>query len=201
MVSGGAGDLLFPILRRFPSGWLPPPARVPRRGVRGTHRREDADKGFKSGGVSRALRAVARAALQASAEYLEVLSGGRPCGGSSFTGHNGGHRDREWFGKGPLPRFQRWGTVGVLTVSVLSAQVELAFGHRAAGRQLLSAEAKAWLDDFFLAPELCLQVGAAMLAVMAMTLIVDARYVRVIDYSTCSVHGCSLEELYTSSKT
>lgn len=166
--SGGAGDLLFPILSRFPPGWLPPlPTRVPRRGVRGIHGRGDTDKGFRGGGVARALRAVARAALQASAEYLEVLSGGGLYGGSTgfIEQKSGDDGDAEGLekgsvlDKGPFPRFQRWGAVGVLHVSVLSSQVDLALGRREAGRQLLSPEAKAWLEDFFLAPELCLQVG------------------------------------------
>lgn len=107
---------------------------------------------------------MARAALQASEEYLEVLSGGTSCGGSSFTGQNGDYGDRGVFGsrpvEGSLPRFQRWGAVGALHVSVLSSQVNLAFGRREAERQMLSAETMAWLDDFFFAPELCLQVGA-----------------------------------------
>lgn len=168
VASGGAGDLLFPILRRFPPGWLPlSPTRVPRRGVRGTHGRGDTNKGCRGGGVARALRAVARAASQASAEYIEVLSGGGSCGGSTglFDQKRGDDGDEEGLGKGclldkgPFPRFQRWGAVGVLHVSVMSSQIDLALGRREAGRQLLSAEAKAWLDDFFLAPELCLQVG------------------------------------------
>lgn len=165
--SGGAGDLLFPILSRFPSGWLPQP-RVLRRGIRGTDRkgRGDVDKGFKSGGVAGALGAVAAAALQASKEYLEVLSGGILSRGSSFTEHNGGHIIERAVGKGPLPKFQRWGAVGVLHISVLASQVDLALGRRIAGHQVLSAEAKAWLNDFFLAPELCLQVGEVMVVVI-----------------------------------
>lgn len=103
-------------------------------------------------GIKGALTEVASAALQASKEYHETLWGM----GSRSSGCGGG--ERGVVGKGPLPRFQRWGPVGVLNVSSFSSQVDLALGQKHAGRGLLSSETWAWLEDFFRSPEICLQV-------------------------------------------
>lgn len=165
MASGSAGDLLLPLLRKFPPGWLrssyadprhennraAPPKKVCRRKSR------NAFKQYGDGALSRALSEVAGAALQASHEYQEALWG-RGRGGGSFPGGVCGHGDPGLHGKGPLPRFQRWGNVGVLNISVASSQVDKAVSGREEGEGLLSEDTWTWLKDFFRAPEICLQV-------------------------------------------
>ncbi|CAM9243711.1 unnamed protein product [Ectocarpus sp. 4 AP-2014] len=187
--SVSAGDLLLPLLRRFPSGWLPlhsalvNPAYGDLKGTRArgsttTTRKWSRRRGRRStvlmreakevskcqhegGGVAGALEAVAKAALQASKEYQEALLGGS----ANYGGGGGGGFERfsisrgESACRGPLPTFQRWGAVGVLNISVTSSQVGWAFGGRDAGHGLLSRETWAWLEDFFRAPELGLQEG------------------------------------------
>lgn len=119
---------------------------------------------FSDGGetVSRSLRAVAGAAVQVSREYQEALRGRAYCGRICGADYANAGVGVGVAGKGALPTFQRWGAVGVLTISVVSSQVELAFGGRDAGCGLLSAEAWTWLRDFFRSPEICLQVRYAL---------------------------------------
>ncbi|CAM9252372.1 unnamed protein product [Ectocarpus sp. 12 AP-2014] len=116
--SVGAGDLLLPLLRRFPSGWLPlhsaplnpaygnlKGARVRgsttmtrkwsrRRGRRRTVLMREAKEvsrcQHEGGGVAGALGAVATAALQASKEYQEALLGGS----ANYGGGGGGGFER-----------------------------------------------------------------------------------------------------------
>ena len=184
--SAGAGDLLLPLLRNFPPGWLPlsdatahrnPPrskwtrarkTATTRRRARTTARGATEIESVRGcalevAGVARALRAVAEAAVQASKEYQDALLGGAANHGGSV---GGSHRSSkaptgllEANGRGgPLPTFQRWGTVGVLNVSVACSQVDCALGGRDAGRRLLSGDAWAWLEAFFRTPEIGWQV-------------------------------------------
>ncbi|CAM9145767.1 unnamed protein product [Ectocarpus sp. 8 AP-2014] len=116
--SVGAGDLLLPLLRRFPSGWLPlhsapvNPAYGNLKGTRArgsttTTRKWSRRRGrrrtvltreakevprcqHEGGGVAGALGAVARAALQASKEYQEALLGGS----ANYGGGGGGGFER-----------------------------------------------------------------------------------------------------------
>lgn len=188
--SAGAGDLLLPLLGNFPPGWLPlssmayrNPPRSKRTRARKTagRRTRTTARGAREGkgvrgraleavGVARALRAVAGAALQASREYQEALLGGAAnYGGSGGGGHCVGEgpsrSSNTLFGAtgcgGPLPAFQRWGAVGVLSISVASSQVDWALGGLEAGRRLLSGDAWVWLEAFFRTPEMGWQVGVA----------------------------------------
>lgn len=120
----------------------------------------------EAAGIARALRAVARAALQASKEYQGCLLGGAANHGGSV---GGGHPVGEGPSKGnallatkecsgPLPTFQRWGAVGVLNVSAASSQVDRALRGWETGRRLLSKDAWAWLEAFFRTPEIGWQV-------------------------------------------
>lgn len=183
VVFGGAGALLSPLLRLLPAGWLPIPAAAhpsdsnnennadwsqqPRlnrqrnkRRKRGTGEGEEEE----INGFSRAMRDVATAALKVSKEYEEGLSGKGSDGGFycvSDIGDNthGGGGKAAAVRMGPLPRFQSWGAVGVLCISVASSQLDLALGDaNYRGRRLLSTEAWAWLEDFFQAPQGSLQV-------------------------------------------
>ncbi|CAM9309198.1 unnamed protein product, partial [Ectocarpus fasciculatus] len=198
--SVGAGDLLLPLLRRFPSGWLPlhsapvNPAcgnlkgtrargsttatrkwsrrRGRRRRVSMREAKEVSRCQHEGAGVAGALGVVAKAALQASKEYQEPLLGGS----ANYNGGNGGGFERfrktargESACRGPLPTFQRWGAVGVLSISVASSQVGWAFGGRDAGHGLLSRETWAWLEDFFRAPELGLQEGSGVNTLVVVT--------------------------------
>lgn len=122
--SGGAGDLLLPLLSNFPSGWLPLSATADRdpprskqtrsRGKASTTRRWGRTRATARGarkregvrgcardtvGVARALKAVAGAALQASKEYQEALLGGAANHGGSGGGGGGSGGDR--VGNGP----------------------------------------------------------------------------------------------------
>lgn len=177
--SDGAGTLLLPLLRSFPSGWLPAP-RPPSSGTSRACPRDEAEstarrncqgrrpsrprrggKGKLSEGGGKvliSLRAVAGAAVQVSREYQEALRGRGDCGSIGIAGDTNAGVGVGVVGKGALPTFQRWGAVGVLTISVVSSQVELAFGGRGVGCGLLSTEAWTWLHDFFRTPEVCLQV-------------------------------------------
>lgn len=112
--SAGAGDLLLPLLRNFPPGWLPlsatavgkspSPCRSNTRAMRkkgSTTRRMRArrvkgvifgcEREGGDGGVARALSAVTGAAMQASKEYQEALLGGAAISGGA-GGAGGGYR-------------------------------------------------------------------------------------------------------------
>lgn len=52
-----------------------------------------------------------------------------------------------------LPRFRQWGPIGLLYVSGISSQVDVALGLKDAGESLLSAEGWAWLREFLREPE------------------------------------------------
>lgn len=132
--------------------------------------------------MARALRAVARAALQASKEYQEALLGGAQNGVGSDGGvgrwvntiagaekMRGGECDGG--GGGPLPTFQRWGPVGVLSISTTASQIDRALGRRESGRELLSKGAWAWLEAFFRAPEIGFQVRGDFSAVAGSALL------------------------------
>ncbi|CAM9540792.1 unnamed protein product [Scytosiphon promiscuus] len=171
--TAGAGDLILPLLRNFPPGWLPynPGAHTnpltsgdTKERMRTTTKRRPRTRTKKvlsacgrsrrEGGVARALREVAGAAKQAADEYQGALLGGS-CGPGAGSGV---HRMSLGGAKGcggPLPALQTWGGVGVLNVSVASSQVEWACGGRDAGRRLLSREAWAWLEDLFQAVSIC----------------------------------------------
>lgn len=110
-----------------------------------------------SGSTLKALGAVAQAALRVSKEYQEALWGVGSGNGYSSVNVSGG-KGTEVCSRKPLPRFQRWGAVGVLNISVASSQIDTAFGRQSGGSGLLSKEAWAWLRHFFRAPETCLQV-------------------------------------------
>lgn len=176
--SPGAGDLILPLLRNFPPGWLPcvisthadpltssgtkarrgtRARRIPRariRKVNSAHGRER-----RGAGVARALRTVAEAALQASKEYQGALSGDSECWGVGSSVHQMSSGGAKECG-GPLPAFQAWGPLGVLNISVASSQVDWACGGRDAGRRLLSREAWSWLENFFRTANVCRQVGS-----------------------------------------
>lgn len=106
--------------------------------------------------VSRALQEVTEAALQASKEYEGPLWGSGTGGGNYVCRDGKGRMTRK---SPPFPSFQRWGSVGVLNISVMSSQVNLALGGSDSGGRLLCKETWTWLKDFFRNPELCLQVG------------------------------------------
>ncbi|CAM9100725.1 unnamed protein product, partial [Hapterophycus canaliculatus] len=173
--SPGAGDLVLPLLRNFPNGWLPcitddhsnplvSSGIKARRGVK-TRRASRArtrkvnsvyGRPRQDGGVARALRTVAEAALQVSKEYQgALLDDSINCGPSCgvYQMPLGGVTGRG----GPLPTFQTCGAVGVLNISVASSQIDWACGGRDAGRRLLSRETWAWLEDFFRSANVCLQ--------------------------------------------
>lgn len=108
------------------------------------------------GSFARSLRAVCAAAAKVSAEYEQALWGRGSGGGHHRDG--GVSVNSGMVGLGPLPRFRRWGKIGVLFISATSVQVDIARCAQEAQTGLLSGEAWNWLEDFFNTPEMCLQV-------------------------------------------
>lgn len=184
MTCGGADALLLPLLGSLPEGWLPiAPATsaAPKPGYNGCnnysesrHRPPSAihkmdarsEEAMERGQTfERALRSVATAALEVANEYENALWGKnsgrgyhpRTVGLAKHTYGGGKSRIAD---SSLLPRFQRWGKVGVLFISALSGQLDFVRGGREAirGTGLLPSAAWDWLEDFFRAPEMCLQV-------------------------------------------